>query len=379
MAKVFYLDERIIVPIEVQLSETGVYIYRVYDKDTNQMLFIGNTFIEGMQQSVNIDVTDIIRGQLTTPTFFESFPLPQQISSSSSTYQPIYKKFEIIIADLEDTGGYSSDDFYVNMYYRYPLMKEEMNNGLVYNSSAVNTLWISLQGRYNVNGKGYFKLPPHVPYISTNNYCLAIAGYVTDGLLNRNDSYAYTYGVNDSDTDTLKKHIILLTNNNYCSVVSLESLFDDTYPITTPGYSDYSIWFQGDEVAKIDICPANYYLMWQDRAGSFQSQPFDKVSTYSETFDREYITNYKGVKRPTNITTSPKIKIQTGYIDEKLYPYYESIFISPYLLLYDTNEDKSYLVNVTGDYTEKTFKNQGRQMFNIQLDLEFAKNQNMIY
>ena len=379
MDKVFYLDERIIVPIEVQLYETGVYMYRVFDRDTNQMLFIGNTFIEGTQEYTNIDVTDIIRGQLTTPSFFENLPLPQQVTETSTTYQPIYKKFEIVISNSDDDGGYSSGDFYVNMYYRYPLIKEELNNGLVYNPSAVNTLWVALQGRYNVNGNGYFNLPPRVPYISTNNYCLAFAGYVTDGLLNRNDLYAYTYGVNDYDTDTLRKHTIVLTNNNYCSVVSLESLFDDTYPITTDGYSDYSIWFMGDEVAKIDICPAKYYLMWQDRAGSFQSQPFDKVSTYSETFDREYITNYKGVKRPTTITTSPKIKVQTGYIDEKLYPYYESIFTSPYLLLYDTKEDKSYLVNVTGDYTEKTFKNQGRQMFNIQLDLEFAKNQNMVY
>lgn len=371
----FYLDERIVLPIEVQLYETGVYIYRVFDRDTNQMLFIGNTFIEGMQQYVNIDVTDIIRGQLTTPAFFEN--LPQQVTETSTTYQPIYKKFEIIIADSENTGGFSSGDFYVNMYYRYPLMKEEMNSGLIYNPSAVNTLWISLQGRYNVSGKGYFKLPPRVPYIITNNYCLAFAGYVTDGLLNNNDTYINTYGINDSDTNTIKEYNVILTENNYCSVTTLSSLFDNTTPIN--GYSDYSIWFLGDEVAKIDICPAKYYLMWQDRAGSFQSQPFDKISTYSETFDREYITNFKGVKRPTTITTSPKIRVQTGYIDEKLYPYYESIFTSPYLLLYDTKEDKSYLVNVTGDYIEKTFKNQSRQMFNIQLDLEFAKNQNMIY
>lgn len=375
MDKVFYLDERIIVPIKVQLSETGVYMYRVFDRDTNQTLFIGNTFIEGKQDYVNIDVTDIIRGQLTTPSFFEN--LPQKEFETSTTYQPIYKKFEIIISNSEDTGGFSGGDFYVNMYYRYPLIKEELNNGLVYNPSAVNTLWISLQGRYNVNGKGYFKLPPRVPYIYTNNYCLAFAGYVTDGLLNRNDTYIYTYGFNDIDTNSTKKYNVRLIKNNYCSTIALSSLFDDTTPIN--GYSDYSIWFQGDEVAKIDICPAKYYLMWQDRGGSYQSQPFDKISTYSEGFNREYITNYKGIKRPTTITTSPKIKIQTGYIDEKLYPYYESIFTSPYLLLYDTKEDKSYLVNVTGDYTEKTFKNQGRQMFNIQLDLEFAKNQNMVY
>lgn len=372
----FYLDERIVVPIVTQLQETGVYMYRVFDKDTNQLLFIGNTFIEGMQPHVNIDVTDIIRTQLTTPAFFESFPLPQQVSSSSSTYQPIYKKFEIIIEDPDGEYGYSSGNFYVNMYYRYPLMKEEMNSDLVYNPSATNTLWISLQGRYNVNGNGYFKLTPHYPYNLSLNYGVAIAGFCTEDLVNNSNTNIVLNGIYDVDDHTDRTQQIIINTVNYCTVIPLESLFDDTY--INP-QSDYSIWFMNNEIAKIDICPAKYYLMWQDRAGSFQSQPFDKISTYSESFNREYITNYKDVKRVTTITNFPKIKIQTGYIDEKIYPYYESIFTSPYLLLYDTKEDKSYLVNITGDYTEKTFKNQNRQMFNIQLDLEFAKNQNIIY
>lgn len=372
----FYLDERIVVPIVTQLQETGVYMYRVFDKDTNQLLFIGNTFIEGMQPYVNIDVTDIIRTQLTTPAFFESFPLSQQGSSSSSTYQPIYKKFEIIIEDPDGEYGYTSGDFYVNMYYRYPLMKEEMNSGLVYNPSATNTLWVSLQGRYSVAGDIYLKLTPHYPYNLSLNYGVAVAGFCTNDLVNNSNTNIVLNGIYDVDEHANKTQQIIINTVNYCTVIPLETLFDDTY--INPN-SDYSIWFMNNEIAKIDICPAKYYLMWQDRAGSFQSQPFDKVSTYSESFNREYITNYKDVKRVTTITNSPKIKIQTGYIDEKIYPYYESIFTSPYLLLYDTKEDKSYLVNITGDYTEKTFKNQNRQMFNIQLDLEFAKNQNIIY
>lgn len=370
---IFYLDERIVVPVEVTVSETGLYRYNV--SNTKGIVFVGNVFIdENSGGVIKLDVTDIIRGQLTIPSFFESFPLPQQISNSNTTEQPIYEKFQIAVVTNEIT--FVSETIEVYMYYRYPLMKEELNNGLKYNESSVNSLWVSLQGRYSINGVGYFKLTPHYPAIATYNYCVAIAGYCTNGLINNSGTNIELRGIYSSDTDTNKKHRLNILTNNYCGVVSLESLFDDTYTVTT---NDYSIWFMGDEIGKIDLCPAKYYLMWQDRAGSFQSQPFDKVSTYSETFDREYITNYKGVKRPTTITNSPKIKIQTGYIDEKLYPYYESIFTSPYLLLYDTKEDKSYLVNVTGDYTEKTFKNQGRQMFNIQLDLEFAKNQNMVY
>lgn len=370
----FYLDERIVVPVTIGVPNTGTYIYNV--KNNNNVLFVGNIFIKQNSLHVDIDVTDIIRGQLTTPSFFESFPL-QQSTLINTTYQSIYEIFQVSI-NINGTNFYS-DIFEVYMYYRYPLMKDEMNNDLQYvEHTAIlrNKLWVSLQGRYSSEGNSYLRLTPHYPYNLSLNYGVAIAGFCTSDLLNNSNTNIVLNGIYDVDEHTNKTQQIIIKTVNYCAVIPLESLFDDTYIVPD---SDYSIWFRNNEIAKIDICPAKYYLMWQDRAGSFQSQPFDKVSTYSEKFDREYITNYKGVKRVTTITNSPKIKIQTGYIDEKIYPYYESIFTSPYLLLYDTKEDKSYLVNITGNYTEKTFKNQNRQMFNIQLDLEFAKNQNIIY
>lgn len=389
MDKNFYLDERIVLSFNAELLNTGMYTYTVYDRDNlnviTNILFVGNVYYNyDTSQTLNIDVTDIIRGQLTPSSVFNNF-ISNQPTTVLSTTQPIYKKFEVVLDAVdEDYTYYTSGEFYVNMYYRYPMIKSEMNNSLQYDPFATPSTWIALQGRYILGSYGYFKLPPHIPYISSDNYGLAFAGYTTTNTL----SETFTLELNDIidvNTENEKRINFQLVNNNYCVVSTLKTLFENTsLPITTYSTevprSDYSVWFGGEELAIIDICPAKYYLMWQDRAGSYQSQAFDMISTYSETFNKEYITDYSNTKRLTTINTQPKIKIQTGYISNDLYPYYESIYTSPYLLLYDTQEDKSYLVNVTGtEYVEKTFKNQGKQMFNIQLDLEFANTQKMIY
>lgn len=131
-------------------------------------------------------------------------------------------------------------------------------------------------------------------------------------------------------------------------------------------------------IGKIDVCPSPFYLIWQDRFGSFQSQPFNAKNTYSETFDKSETVNYYDVRKLNNVQVQPKWKINSDWISEDLYPYYESIFVSPILILYDSVEDKSYEVIVTGDYTEKTFRNQ-KQLLNLSLDLELSQKQNITY
>ena len=131
-------------------------------------------------------------------------------------------------------------------------------------------------------------------------------------------------------------------------------------------------------VAIVDECPSKYYLMWIDRGGSYQSQPFNDKVTYTENFDRVYTENYRHEKSLKNLQITPKWKINSDWIPEDVYPLYEGIFTSPYLLLYDSEEDCSYNVTVTGDWTEKTYKNQ-KSLINLTLELEHNKVQNMIY
>jgi len=138
---------------------------------------------------------------------------------------------------------------------------------------------------------------------------------------------------------------------------------------------------KGYRIGKVDTdCISKYYLCWQDRSGGFQIQPFDKIDTYSESIETKEIVGYNYKRKLNTAMFQPKFEIQSDYIEEYYYPFYESIFQSPSLWLYDTELDKSYDVIVTDkSYTEKTFLNQGRKMFNVKLNLELAKKQIITY
>lgn len=123
-----------------------------------------------------------------------------------------------------------------------------------------------------------------------------------------------------------------------------------------------------------------YYLMWQDRFGGFQCQPFEKTSTFQEDLKRHEWATYQNAKRLGGIEVQPKWKLNTGWIKDELYPYYESILISPYIMMIDVVENKTYRVLVNdSNYTEKTFKNQGRQLFNLELTVSEDKPQQILY
>lgn len=159
-------------------------------------------------------------------------------------------------------------------------------------------------------------------------------------------------------------------NMNTFSVTTIEPLpYEDTYLC----YKNRNNW-----LAKIDIlCFPKYYLLWQDRYGSYQSQPFDGVSTFRNSYNRTEISVPE--RRVVYNEVKPSWTIKSGWLTDEEYPYYESIFVSPYLLLYDVDNDTSYNVIVTDDYTEKTFANNNRELFNLELNLEENKNQNILH
>lgn len=143
-------------------------------------------------------------------------------------------------------------------------------------------------------------------------------------------------------------------------------------------HEDLTLQIENDVVAQFNSCPSRYYLMWKDRYGSFQSQRFNEKVTYTEKITKTTITNYRQEVEPKIVEVLPKWKINSDWIPEELYPFYESIYVSPVLILYDTYEDKSYNVNLKGDYTEKTFRGE-KKLLNITLELELNKSQIILY
>lgn len=130
------------------------------------------------------------------------------------------------------------------------------------------------------------------------------------------------------------------------------------------------------KVAKVDECPAKYYLLWYDRMGGIQSQGFDGKNIFSDDYKRTLVKNTYKHQRVGNMTIQPKWKLSTGFITDDEYKVYESLFVSHYVTLYDTENNKYFNVLVTDtNYAEKTYKNQNEKLVSFSIELELSKEQ----
>lgn len=143
------------------------------------------------------------------------------------------------------------------------------------------------------------------------------------------------------------------------------------------GDIDSEIYYK--KVANVDFCPADYYLIWYDRTGAYQCQPFSKKSTHSESITTNNLVNIIEETRPYEKLIEDRWTINSDWLNEKEYKAFESIFTSPYLYLYDKNLNTGWWVNCTDkNWTQKTYKNQKR-LFNLTVNLSINKNQRLLY
>lgn len=155
--------------------------------------------------------------------------------------------------------------------------------------------------------------------------------------------------------------------------------FFESGKTATATYKETQTEWYPMKVAIVDNCPAKYYLQWYDRFGGIQCQPFDGKSIASVEYDRQELKDLMNHRRINNVGSQAKWQLNTKWIVEDLYPFYESIFVSPYLKLYDTKEDKSYDVIITDkDYTEKTWSNQ-KKLISLTINLEENTKRHILY
>lgn len=130
------------------------------------------------------------------------------------------------------------------------------------------------------------------------------------------------------------------------------------------------------KIAKIDECAAEYYLLWYDRFGGIQCQPFEGKNIYSESIGITEVRNQIGMRRVGSSNINPKWKLISNWITDEEYPIYESMFVSPYVTLYNSKTGALYSVMITDkEYTEKTYRNQNNNLVNLTINVELAKSQ----
>ena len=215
---------------------------------------------------------------------------------------------------------------------------------------------------------------PHYPYIVDSNIPFLATlwhGSSTETYLN------IDIGTTDNDYYYTEP-----SDSTYYYANKLSNMLVDLH-VSTIAEDGKILYLDGEiddktQIGVLDACAKPFYLIWQDRMGSFQCQGFNGKYKYSESFERSEVKSYTDARRNSNIQVQPKWTIHTPWLKESDYTYYESIFTSPILILHDTEKNKNYPVLVTGDYTEKRYKTE-KTFLNLTLDLELNEKQNIIY
>lgn len=107
--------------------------------------------------------------------------------------------------------------------------------------------------------------------------------------------------------------------------------------------------------------------------GSYVCRGFGGVTNYNESFARTQTMSFDRHRRPATIGVTPKWTLNSKWISDYDLPFYEAIYVSPRLVLYDTENDKAYNVIVTdSSYAEKIWKNE-KKISKLTLQLELDK------
>lgn len=412
-----YLDEDISIQF-TGLNPNQYYIYRVelfdYSEESYYDIFVGSAYT--FSDTLDLDITEILAN------YTYSHPFTKVTSANQQS--------NFLISKVRVTLNNVSKEEEVALIYRYPNKnyEEYLNRALIYSLPL-------LQGA--VKDGDFYKLSvlPHVPSGITFPYIYfnpmereeSMQYYADKELITQWDSYyggnintletqgslievsapewntekvvaygVYGEGLNEGvqpqEAESFLFHdlgigaqqatifvramqrgeTILLKSCDTMAEASAVAMKCATYFDTSiSDITEQEKYYM--PIAVVDDCPSRYYLMWQDRFGGVQCQPFNGTSTYSESISTIQIQNYQGHRRNATHIVDPTYSLNTKWLTEEEYPIYESLFTSPYLLLIDTELDKQYRVILVGeDYTEKTFRNQ-KQMLNLNIQVKVDK------
>lgn len=396
-----YLNDRITQRIDLGTTQTkGMYKYEIQvfslQDHTWRTIFVGNYFNSGTRY-YTFDITDICRNRKTT--------LHTNGASNFERDVNIVQQYRIVVT----TGNgqtVTGTLFTVAHIYTYPNLQYEydpdLNPDTVFFDINTNTNYyvsVLLQGvnRYRTPEfqRPSMYLIPQYPNVNTSQD-LPTYKTMTFGLtLECGDSIqdATIFSIERGDDYTnqnlwIGRYDLHINLESYTHTFfgSFGKFIEDQDP-DVPQYNIdvYITWQDGSnkkeyrKVAEINSCKERYYLLWQDRYGSYQSQPFKGKMEYSEDITNEEILSYTGRRRKSNVVIQPKWKLNSGWLKEQLFPFYESIYVSPILKLYDTKTEHEYDVILKDTpYVEKKYLND-KKLLSIELNLEATETQNIIY
>lgn len=394
-----YLNDRITQRIDLgAVPAKGMYKYEVQVYYLGwDSIFVGNYYNNGLRY-YTFDITDICRNRKSTLHKTEFSNYDRDVN--------IVQQYRIIVTKDNEGNTITGTPFFVAHIYTYPNLQYGYDPGFstdtVFFDINTNTEYyvsVLLQGsnRYRSieSSLPSMYLMPQYPNVD-NSQDLSYYNTMTFGLtLESGNSiesvtiFSVKSGEDYSNQNNWFGHYDMDINQELYTHTFFASFgkFIDDVDQDIPDYDIdvYITWKNGSnvsqykKVAEIKSCKERYYLLWQDRYGSYQSQPFKGKMEYSEDITNEEILSYTGRRRKSNVIVQPKWKLNSGWLKEQLFPFYESIYVSPILKLYDTKTGHEYDVILEDTpYVEKKYLND-KKLLSIELNLQATETQNIIY
>lgn len=354
---------------------SGLYNYTISKAGTK--IFAGQVYMDQGVDEVWINITDILRNYIPDLKRYWGFD-----SLGSALIVTLSGFVENVTGTITvGSTSYGSNSSSVGFFYVNPVKRnkysikdwinpKEETACYPYNEGVVRVA-PSSSSATNVSWDPNEMFISHYPFKKTQNYGISmmLASGLSYQLITTYDARLSRDSARLFSTGGQKKLSFIW--------ISLDSLFDDSVVDRGSSYGKYGeISMNNKLFCKIDMCPAPYYLKWQDRYGSWNSYGFDGKFTYKEDFKKENTTNWNGVTRPISNTITSSWNLNSSWIPEKDIPHFENIFTSPYLALYDVESDLVHEVNLKDtNFEEKTYKNNGKKMVSLSFNVELAKQQ----
>lgn len=318
-----------------------------------------------MPASVGVSITPKI----------DKYPITIKYSAYSNITAPVDTE-NIVINGITPESSFVTD--LVNAYdaLEGDLLEDAIGDLTLYDDNELWQLWSTdlFSQDLPTSLSGYIKYKPgHIRYFSIDSTDIGLQ--MLDFVCSNQIEGIYFMGY-FSNPDLYFMTKFIPKDNSYYGGVNISVVPGGFEVRTVSKISNY----KSIEVAKVDACPSRYYLQWRDRYGSMQMQPFSKAETYSEDFTRTEIKNYQDTRRLSNISIQPKWKLNSAWIPFDLVPYYESLMVSPWVKLYDSKEDQLYdVILKDSEFTEKTYRNNDRQLWHLEVECEQTDKQNILY
>lgn len=383
-----YLNEPIVIRrnFSTRFEVGSIVNYSVYIKPSGyrflsgspvefdyNLIYVGHIYVSGDYQ--NIYINDIISTHLYDHSYIRPadwIDPPIQTISNSNINALVDVKVEF--------EGYTTSQrqvIFKNVLQYYKDPKTPNGEEIIFDSG--NKIYNILNQRTNITPR-----IPDLKFTENNkNFWLGM-------LLAVSNEYA-TNSIDEEDTLAIEivglKNGALLNSGSWeyptSSVFAINQTATDIKKLTNDADEVGVINYNRDlssyiKIADVDSCPADYYLIWMDRTGAYQCQPFDGNNRLSEDITTTNTANYHGEIRPVLKSVSYKWTLNSKWLSFDEYKAYESIFVSPYIYLYDTKNDEGWWVNCEDSaWTEKNKSD--KKPFNLSLNLSAYRQQNITY